>query len=565
MQLFLSYYSLFQVLFYKAYHVIKKCSLLLFPCFLLLNVNTPSFAQSTSKDSITWWIDSIADLPEATQKRHLEKALNIATTNQLHYEHALVLAKLAGKEMNQANYTISLNYLDAMRQLIDTHQFDDLKGNHLQLRGNNLLYLKQYERAQQIFEEALMVYDTQADSLGKGLIYNNLGNMDFVKGKYVTALIHYQKANTIFNIFDKTKLANGALSNIALIYLYQEKPKEALTIFEQLLSIYKKDTNLLGQSKAYGNIAYAHFLLKNYSKALDNYQASIDIAKREGYNDVLAVTYKDLAETYEAKGDIKNALTIFQKYHDLHIKNVGEKTQKEVSALQIQYDTEVKNRQLVEQTKTILSLQQSQIIRRQRFILMSTILGSLTLFAMLLFLKQKTKLKQIQTTKSLKEQILQKELVLKEQQQQLLQTELDNKNKDITTLALDISRKNDFSKMISRGLEQLEKGLPKAYQPKVRQLKMNTLGHLEIDEDVANLQNNIEQVNHQFYESLNNIAKLSQSEKQICGLIRMNLSNKQIAIIRNTTTDSAKVFRYRIRKKIGLQPKDDVVSFLQSI
>ena len=82
---------------------------------------------------------------------------------------------------------------------------------------------------------------------------------------------------------------------------------------------------------------------------------------------------------------------------------------------------------------------------------------------------------------------------------------------------------------------------------------------------MANLQNNIEQINHQFYENLDNIAKLSQSEKQICGLIRMNLSNKQIALIRNTTTESAKVFRYRIRKKIGLQPEEDVVAFLQKI
>ena len=210
-------------------------------------------------------------------------------------------------------------------------------------------------------------------------------------------------------------------------------------------------------------------------------------------------------------------------------------------------------------------LEQKRIIRQQRFMVISILLGSLALTALFLYWRKKTKLEQMQTTKSLKEEILQKELVLKEQQEKLLKTELASKNKDITTLALDISRKNDFSRLMQRELEQLEKGLPKAYQSKIRHLKMNTLTHLEINEDVANLQNNIEQINHQFYENLDSIAKLSQSEKQICGLIRMNLSNKQIALIRNTTTDSAKVFRYRIRKKIGLQPEDDVVSFLQTI
>lgn len=533
--------------------------------FLLLFFTTNVVAQKTAIDSIDWWIDSTAFLSESQQKACFEKALVLTRKNKLPYQETRALFQLSKLATRQADYAEAFALQDSVMRLSREHQFDDLYNNSLQQKGIIYTALEQYEKAKQSYQEALNLPYVQNKPQQVAEIYNNLGTVAAISRDNVAALSYFEQAKVIFETQGLEEELGRILNNMAVLYMQENRVPEGLKIFQEQLATSQKQQDKRLEAQTYGNIAYAHYLLEEYTPSFKAYEKSIAIAKKQGFDDVLAISYKDLAETYQTKGDFQKSLETFQKYHDLHIKNVGEKTQKEVSALQIQYDTAIKNRQLAEQAEQIELLKQKRIIRQQRFMVISILLGSLALAAMFLYWRKKTKLEQIQTTKSLKEQILQKELVLKEQQEKLLKTELASKNKDITTLALDISRKNDFSRLMQRELEQLEKGLPKGYQSKIKHLKMNTLIHLEINEDVANLQNNIEQINHQFYENLDNIAKLSQSEKQICGLIRMNLSNKQIALIRNTTTDSAKVFRYRIRKKIGLQPEEDIVSFLQGI
>jgi len=327
----------------------------------------------------------------------------------------------------------------------------------------------------------------------------------------------------------------------------------------------QKYGNKVEEAQSFGNIAYTYSQLKNYPKAFDNYQKSIDLAKQAGFDDVLAVSYKDLAETYELKGDTEKALETYQLYHEIHLKNMETASEKKVKELEVKYDTALKDKQLMEQAKAIELLEQEKVIRQQKLWLAIIGLGSLLAISFQLFFKQKEKVKQINKDKAIKEEIQRKVLALKEQEKNFLEKQLDNKNKDITTLTLDIIRKNDFSEKLKTQLTDFESTLPKKYQAKIRNISLFTQSHLAINDELAKLQINIEEINQEFYEKLAEIAKFSQSEKQICGLIRLNLSNKEIALIRNTTTESTKVFRYRIRKKLGLNPEEDIVNFLKSL
>ncbi|WP_157811716.1 helix-turn-helix transcriptional regulator [Tenacibaculum sp. SZ-18] len=45
-------------------------------------------------------------------------------------------------------------------------------------------------------------------------------------------------------------------------------------------------------------------------------------------------------------------------------------------------------------------------------------------------------------------------------------------------------------------------------------------------------------------------------------LLRLNLTSKEIAEILNVTPDSVRVARYRLRKKLPISPKEDLVNFM---
>jgi DNA-binding CsgD family transcriptional regulator len=71
---------------------------------------------------------------------------------------------------------------------------------------------------------------------------------------------------------------------------------------------------------------------------------------------------------------------------------------------------------------------------------------------------------------------------------------------------------------------------------------------------------------HQGYlESLiSNFGALTKNEVRLISLLKMNLSNKEIADTLNISNDGIKKARYRLRKKLQLESDEDLHGFLQS-
>lgn len=58
---------------------------------------------------------------------------------------------------------------------------------------------------------------------------------------------------------------------------------------------------------------------------------------------------------------------------------------------------------------------------------------------------------------------------------------------------------------------------------------------------------------------------LTPNERKLCALIRMNLATKQIATLLNNSPDSVIKARYRLRKKMGLEKSQDLLTYLESM
>lgn len=59
--------------------------------------------------------------------------------------------------------------------------------------------------------------------------------------------------------------------------------------------------------------------------------------------------------------------------------------------------------------------------------------------------------------------------------------------------------------------------------------------------------------------------QLTKNEIQLCFLVRLELTNKEIALYRNVSVDSIKVFKNRLRSKLNLPSADMLSEFLKSI
>jgi len=77
---------------------------------------------------------------------------------------------------------------------------------------------------------------------------------------------------------------------------------------------------------------------------------------------------------------------------------------------------------------------------------------------------------------------------------------------------------------------------------------------------------NFEKIHPNFRQSLQKIIPdITTNELKLCAFLRLNLSSKEISLLLNITPESVNKARYRLRKKIELNSKEDLFTFLLNI
>jgi DNA-binding NarL/FixJ family response regulator len=142
---------------------------------------------------------------------------------------------------------------------------------------------------------------------------------------------------------------------------------------------------------------------------------------------------------------------------------------------------------------------------------------------------------------------------------------IDQKNKELTENTLYLVKGQEFNRSLSKGIEHINTKIlnePHRAICELNELKKELAQ--KVNEDGWYKFNiSFSKVHANFEKNLINIhPKLTPSEIKLCSLIRLGIANKEIASVLNQTTDSVKVSRYRIRKKIDMGDCPNLESYL---
>lgn len=146
--------------------------------------------------------------------------------------------------------------------------------------------------------------------------------------------------------------------------------------------------------------------------------------------------------------------------------------------------------------------------------------------------------------------------ILRKKQIERLQFKFDRKSIRYDQLEMKISR---------RGKSQLEKNnqrLKSDLKVSLREILKRNRQELE----TLTFFSDFEKIYPNFINSLQEkIPNITANEIKLCALLRMNLSAKEVSIVLNITPESVNKARYRLRKKIGLEAKDDLGLFILNL
>lgn len=503
------------------------------------------FSQGNSKDS------PIDDSLFFNLNQNLEKwGLNSPL------EQAKASAELGRFYQKHALPSKAIEYFGNALELIH-----DLPADTLQAQLNNSiaeihLEANNYDLAMGFVEEALELSERLGNIKHQALANGTLGECMEKQGEYGQALELQKKSLSFYQALgDKLGMAK-AHEDIGSIYEDLTQYDLALSYFQKAYAYSKNKENEF-HADILNNIGDVFRKQGNFEEGLRYTKMAKSLSIKIRSHKQLASAYKDLAKTYALMGEHEKAfqnLMEAESYREL----LAEETNKNQLGLwQAIYESHQQENQiqlLKEKNKVTLANQK----------LMAIAFLSIALLAFFGYKYKRRKVIDQRRLEELESRTLKAELERKAAEEKVLQKENQTKTTALSQYSLQLSQKNKLLFELSRKLKNManRKEMDLAFQ--LKHLSKEVDFHLEQENEWEEFMGFFQEIHPGFSKKLSETAnsKLSPAELKLAALLRMNLSSKEMASILRITPDSVRVARYRLRKKLPIEAKKDLVNFM---
>lgn len=434
--------------FAKRFNMFFKIKILL---IFTIFISCFSFAQTTKVDSLKQLLNTSSkkekvsiylELSKLVQSKndpnnnpsisYLEKAKALIDFNKdksLAFQYLSLRARQElyankfEKALKTSNKALNLKYKEDSKELIEVYETIGISNYYLGKYANNVEALLKALR----ISDSLKIEDEKPDIYnGLGVAYSGLGDFDKAKKNYSLALEFAER-------FHNKSEASRARGNMAIAYAmegnydlsekwfrkeinYLEKVGDSIFLsasynnlgqlfdmkgelsksynsYKKALDIAKNTVDSSAIALGYQNVGYILGKLNRNTEAIDNFKKGLGISRSIGNPSVLRDGLLNISEYYEKLGKDNEALTYYQEYHILNDSIQGKEHLDAVSQLEIKYETEKKEKEIITLSEQKLK-DDIRIAEQQRQVkwLVVTIIGVILLSVLLFLLfKQRSK------------------------------------------------------------------------------------------------------------------------------------------------------------------------------
>ncbi len=272
-----------------------------------------------------------------------------------------------------------------------------------QMKRRNLPKSFEYMR------QGISILKTTDDETALSASYNNIGVLHQMNEDLDSALHYFYLG---FYIVEAKKDSLGipySLNNIGQAFFAKGEYSKALSYYERSFKIREIKNDINGLAENYGFIGAVYFAQNQVEKAIESYLASMKISEEINYTYLCQVNSDQLANAYEKIGDYKQALFYRNKNQILKDKILNEQSNKVIAELEVQFDTERKEKELAIKTANVI--QEKEKVRRRTSILIGVLItvAFLLFIAILIYRQLKTKQQHLLKENQLKDLIAEKE------------------------------------------------------------------------------------------------------------------------------------------------------------
>lgn len=149
----------------------------------------------------------------------------------------------------------------------------------------------------------------------------------------------------------------------------------------------------------------------------------------------------------------------------------------------------------------------------------------------------------------------------------ILNNRLETKRQELINLALSIEDQRSFLEKVNSMMTGIQgRNTDDALAADLKILASLISQRMTFSRDMETFNGQVEQIHKDFQAKLDDVFPgLTDQEKKLATLLRLNLSTKEIAALLNISPKSAETARYRLRKRLNIQSGENLNQFINNL
>lgn len=464
------------------------------------------------------------------------------------------------------------SYPQALTQLLEADKRYRTLGQEVWLAENNNMlgtvyyYNKQPAQALERHNQALLLYQRQQDAAGLSVTYAHIGHWQ-EKNRNLDSALHYQRIAIAYAESSKNLPSKARIyEHIGSIYEDLGMFDSSRIYYEASLALYRSLDLRSEQVEVINNIGDVYSKTGDYIHGLVFARQAMAMAWDEQDKYQLQSAYRDMAESFEAMGNMDSAYVYLEKSRELVQDIYTADNQKQIALLQTVYEFEQKNAE-------ISKLNAGRKV--YTIIMVAIIMVALLLVMLGKMVNSRQKLK-IQHEQRLNEQqqhiyrtekdLMESALRMKKMEEESLKEQLDMRSRELSSHILHLIQKNEVMEEVRTGLQEMIRDDKRDQKKQLRQL-LSKINFSYAQDDYWNEFRLIfDKVHAEFFNVIKDKSPdLTPSEIRLLALVKMELGSADMAKLLGVTMDSLRVMRYRVKKKLGIDSGDSLQQYVRQL
>ncbi len=463
----------------------------------------------------------------------------------------------------QGNQNKALEYLNTSHKVYNT--IADKTGLANTRLNIGMVYadLKEYEKALHYYEQAINEF-TALELKGRiATTFTKIGTILIAQHKDAEALQYLTYALKMHINNDFTYGIAEAYNRLGVLYLHKNEIEQASYHIKKSMELGSKVSDIDGLTNnliIYGKILR---LSNNLDEAAIELNKGLVLAKENNLKKYELFAYEELKELKKQQYKPEEAFVFYDKYITLKDSLFNSEKSKQIAYLEFENELDRKDKELL-----ALKAQEKKDNLIKFILILGVTILSICGYVIYSISKQRArKSKELSAkTQELLESayaLSQKDLENSELKQQELKQQLDFKNKELSSYALNFIKKNEVVQQLQSTIQGVKRSPNIEKDKLIADLNKVIRKNLSIDRDWEDFSRFFEDAHQGFYSKLKSKhGDLGTNDLKICSLIRLNLNIKETASILAISPESVKTARYRLRKKLELDSRQEILTYL---